>query len=338
MRDGITGSPFVRPGGELRLSNSGQLELLRGLAERGKTLRTRVLGSSMSPFIQSGDILTISPPGGRPPRIGDVFAFTRSDSGRLVIHRIIARRGAGWILQGDNSRISDGIIRNDQLIGRVTTVERRGRPVRFGLERGRRIVPWLVRLKILPVFQAIVRFLRRRAVLFLRRLQNHGLYRSAARRLLKGAFIIEATGGDTAAIRNSAGPDIPDPVPSGVTVFTARRPGRLLGTARLVRVPESDRPITGFWLFSLTVRTRYRGMGVGETLVRQVLRRSASEGATRLSVSVLEDDIRAFRFCGKLGFTPAVFPAPETRPEYGETPDGRRRVVLCRQWAADRSP
>ena len=38
--DKMTDSSFVRPGGELQLSNLGQLELLRGLVERGKTIRT----------------------------------------------------------------------------------------------------------------------------------------------------------------------------------------------------------------------------------------------------------------------------------------------------------
>jgi hypothetical protein len=37
-------TPFVTPGGELRLSNAGQLEMLRGMVERGVPLRTKVRG------------------------------------------------------------------------------------------------------------------------------------------------------------------------------------------------------------------------------------------------------------------------------------------------------
>jgi hypothetical protein len=55
-------SPFVSQGGELRLSNPGQRELLRAVAERGAALCTTVRGFSMSPFICDEDVLTIAPP------------------------------------------------------------------------------------------------------------------------------------------------------------------------------------------------------------------------------------------------------------------------------------
>jgi hypothetical protein len=101
-------SSFTRGGGELRLSNLGQLALLRGMAERGVPLRTTVRGFSMAPFIRDEDVLTIKPLNGRAPRPGEVVAFTLPHTGRLAIHRVIAAVDEARIIRGDNRPEPDG--------------------------------------------------------------------------------------------------------------------------------------------------------------------------------------------------------------------------------------
>lgn len=140
---------FTRPGGELHLSNLGQLELLRGMAEHGKPLRTTARGFSMSPFIRDEDVLTIVPMHGRAPRVGEVVAFTLPDSGRLAIHRIVARVGACWLVRGDNCPENDGLVASGDIIGRVVRVERQGREVRLGLGVEARLIAWLQRAHLL---------------------------------------------------------------------------------------------------------------------------------------------------------------------------------------------
>lgn len=123
-------SSFVASGDVLHLSNAGQLELLRGVAERGAPLRTTVRGWSMSPFIKDDDVVTIEPLRGE-PRVGDVAAV--SDEGRMAVHRVVARRSRGWLVLGDNCERPDGVYPRAAFVGRVVRVERAGRDVRLGL-------------------------------------------------------------------------------------------------------------------------------------------------------------------------------------------------------------
>ena len=139
----MTESTFIRSEGELRLSNPGQLELLRATVERGMALRTSVRGFSMAPFIRDHDVLTIAPLNGRVPRAGQVVAFTQTRTGRLAIHRVIAKVGDGWLIRGDNCPEADGLVRHEHIVGCVVRVERKGREVRLGLGAEARIIAWL---------------------------------------------------------------------------------------------------------------------------------------------------------------------------------------------------
>ncbi len=143
---------------ELRLSNAGQRDLLRAFAAQGATLRTPARGVSMQPLICDRDILTIVPLANHAPRAGDVIAFTLPGSGKLTIHRVVARTEGGWILRGDSSAQDDGVIPRSEMIGIVTRVERQGRAVRLCLGPAAGCIAALRR-------QAGIRFLRRLAAL-----------------------------------------------------------------------------------------------------------------------------------------------------------------------------
>ena len=122
-------SRFVSEGGELQVSSAAQLELLEELTRHGAALRTEVRGTSMSPFIQDRDVVTISPLGRREPQLGDVLAIGMQMPKRLVIHRVVARARAGLLTKGDNLRAPDAIVERDLVLGRVVRVERNGRDV-----------------------------------------------------------------------------------------------------------------------------------------------------------------------------------------------------------------
>lgn len=332
-------SSFARPGGELRLSNLGQLELLRGLVERGKTLRTRVRGFSMAPFIRDGDVITVVAIDGHKLKVGEVTAFTQSGSGRLAIHRIIARESSGWLLRGDNSPGADGVIACDRLIGRVTRVERRGHTIRLGLGVERWIIAWLVRHDFIFVLKMLFHLPRRIAGAFLFRLQNYYLYRVIVKRLFKHVSIVEATDGDMQLVHahfNPNEPIIPENPDPNVTNYVAKRTAKVLGFVQLVRHVEPDIPMKGHWLFSLTVWGRYRGLGVGESLTKRVIDRSVLDGASELLLLVFQDNIRAICLYRKLGFEQILLPALEPQLEMEKLQHGRRRVVMRKQLTANR--
>ena len=144
------------------LSNLEQRELIRAVTERGAPIRTRVSGFSMSPFIRDGDVLTIAPLNGRAPRVGEVVAFTQPDTGRLAIHRVIARVGTAWHIRGDNSPEPDGIVPRENLLGVVTRVECEGRDVRLGLGAERALIALLQRANVLQRLVYMVARLRRK--------------------------------------------------------------------------------------------------------------------------------------------------------------------------------
>jgi hypothetical protein len=150
-----TASPYVSHGAELSLSNRGQLELLRGMNERGVALRTTARGFSMHPFIKDQDVLTISPIHDSEPQVGDVAAFIHPHTGKLVIHRIITRTAAGWQLKGDNSTETDHLTAREHMLGRVTRIERKGKDVRLGLGLERRVIAALTRYHILTMIKKL---------------------------------------------------------------------------------------------------------------------------------------------------------------------------------------
>ena len=96
------------------------------LAEKGILIYTTV-GNSMRPFLRSGqDLMVIEArKGGRYyPR--DVVLYRRK-SGKYVLHRIMWVRKQDYVLCGDNCRELEYGIRDDQILGVLTAVIRKGR-------------------------------------------------------------------------------------------------------------------------------------------------------------------------------------------------------------------
>ena len=114
----------------------------------------------MHPFIHDGDLLTIYPQNGCSPRLGEVVACCHPETGRLVVHRVVARRAGGVLLQGDNTLAADGYIASGNVLGRVTRVARQGSRVRLGLGPERCFIALLARHGLLqPVLNRVHRLL-----------------------------------------------------------------------------------------------------------------------------------------------------------------------------------
>lgn len=92
------------------------------------SLRIRATGSSMLPSIRPGDVLQIRRCRPVEAGRGDVVLFIRHS--RLFAHRVVARVGAGLVTQGDALAAPDPSVRASELLGKVTHVLRRGKPIR----------------------------------------------------------------------------------------------------------------------------------------------------------------------------------------------------------------
>jgi GNAT superfamily N-acetyltransferase len=324
-------STFVHSGGELPLSNLGQLDLLRGMVERGRPLRTRVRGLRMSPFIRDGDVLTITPMNRGTPRGGEVVAFVQPHTGRLAVHRVVACVDAGWLVRGDHRAEPDGIVPRENMLGVVTCVERDGQHVRLGLGAELAWIAMLGRNDGLMRLKTLWNLLHRIAASVLHRAQALPLYRAFGKRFVPCIEIAGAIADDVAAVYRHFNPFEPyrdQPPDLNVTNWVAKRAANVIGFVQLVYHPKENFPWVGHWLFSLQVWTRYRGLGIGEMLTQRVISQAAAEGAPELLLAVFQDDAGAIRLYRKLGFEQVALPALEPQLEAEKQQFGRRRVVM----------
>ena len=137
---------FHKAGSELPISGSALLELVKAILTRDMPVRFRALGSSMEPFIKSGDVITVAPLHKHHPRIGEVVAFIHPESNKLVVHRVVAKKDDALFIQGDSSHnFPDGFVSKENLIGSVTHLWREGRKVWLGLGPERLLIAFLSR-------------------------------------------------------------------------------------------------------------------------------------------------------------------------------------------------
>jgi hypothetical protein len=119
--------PNIVPGGELPLAGESLAGLMRAVLEKGKAFRFEARGTSMHPFIQNGDVVTVEPLADGGPRTGDIVVFVHPGTGGVRAHRIVKTGGGRYLLKGDNALGNDGALARDALLGIVVRHERRGR-------------------------------------------------------------------------------------------------------------------------------------------------------------------------------------------------------------------
>lgn len=149
------------------------LSLIRATLERGAVFRFKATGFSMSPFVKDGDVITLSPLFDIPPYFGDIVAFVRPKTGKLVIHRITGKYAGYYNIKGDNTWQVDSPIAEKNILGRLVKVERDGRHIRFGRGLERFLIAFLSRRNLLPLLfrgWRVVPFFVRRFLLWTIRL------------------------------------------------------------------------------------------------------------------------------------------------------------------------
>jgi hypothetical protein len=133
-RVGKSGKPINGQVKDLVLANTELVDLMRQFLSRGMPFRFRARGWSMTPFIQDGDAISVAPFRQNRPGLGEVAVYVQPQTGHLVVHRVIGKRGRACLIQGDNVASGpDGLVLPESLLGRVTKVERNGRLVWLGL-------------------------------------------------------------------------------------------------------------------------------------------------------------------------------------------------------------
>jgi len=116
---------------------------------KGKSLSFRIASGSMSPMIEVGDTVKVSRAEPNRIHIGDILAF--QDGQNVVVHRFIGKSWSNRQLvfhhRGDAGAFS-GKIPAQNLIGRVTAIEKEGRKICLDSVRlvlGNRVLGWRLR-------------------------------------------------------------------------------------------------------------------------------------------------------------------------------------------------
>jgi signal peptidase I len=117
-----------RVGGERRADDAVRIA---DALKRGGRISLRVHGTSMQPWVRPKDIALIRQISIENVRCGDVVLFRREH--QLFVHRIVEKRGslnaAQLLSKGDTHPTSDGIVQEQELLGRVMRIYRNGRRI-----------------------------------------------------------------------------------------------------------------------------------------------------------------------------------------------------------------
>jgi signal peptidase I len=138
-----------------RVGNAS-IELACGLAEEvvrtfGE-VRLRVSGTSMVPSILPGDLVLIKKASLPDISAGEIVVYLRK--GRFVVHRVVDRNAAGTvdrpegprlITRGDRLRQDDAPVSEQELLGRVVSIERDSRKVALPATGSNRAIVRLLR-------------------------------------------------------------------------------------------------------------------------------------------------------------------------------------------------
>jgi signal peptidase I len=136
------------------IGDSDLLKLCQETLGKGSHLRFRALGGSMYPFIRSGDIITAKPIPPENLTVGQVLFYYKD--GSFFAHRLKERSSNSlMITRGDNLPFNDNFITPSEVLGKIVTIERRGKKI--DMESGlMRLVNWTIAR--IPIYW-IIRFM-----------------------------------------------------------------------------------------------------------------------------------------------------------------------------------
>ncbi|MGA1867639.1 MAG: signal peptidase I [bacterium] len=110
------------------------IDLSIRLLRQGKSIRFQAPGHSMQPTIREGEVITIEPIAPSAVHKGDIILYTWEHG--ILVHRVIGIKCKGndvayFITRGDAALTCDSPVSSSQILGKVISVERKGRCIKF---------------------------------------------------------------------------------------------------------------------------------------------------------------------------------------------------------------
>ena len=144
---------------EFSLSGKALAELIQATLAKGAGFRLKVKGFSMFPFIRDGDVITISNLPDSSMNFGRISAFFDSQTGKLVMHRIVGKNNGGYLIKGDNTFKADRLICKENILGYVNRIERNNKAVFLSLGWERLLIAFFSKTRVLYLVTRLSRLL-----------------------------------------------------------------------------------------------------------------------------------------------------------------------------------
>jgi signal peptidase I len=335
------------------LSNSDLLKLSSNLIEKSASIRFRAKGFSMRPFIQDGDLITVSPLRDSTIRVGDVVLCKTADD-RAIVHRMIQKttksNRAIFFIKGDAAFGQPEEVDTKRVLGRVVAIERNGRERKLDTKLYRIIGLFFAGLSpfsrwIYPLGSKVKRKGRKHLGIILEKLQTPKLYGFLAKNLIKenihykiaapsdahsvSRFYMYDKQYESDNLTDTFKEQLENPEDSGYWLI-AKQKDMVIGGVTLSRSQEGNSPHAGWWLFGMKVNWRYRRMGIGEKLTKMAAEVATKHGASEIKLLVFEDSKPANNLYRKSGFRQISVPELDEQLQEEAKKTSRLRIILAK--------
>ena len=282
---------------KLNLGSSDLAELAAEVFDRGGVISFIAMGSSMLPTLKDGDLLTAVPEDPFSIQQGDLLLY-RTGEGSAAVHRVsdasrVSSHGE-LTLSSDSDPEDHYRISIEQVMGKIVSASRDGKSIRIDTvtseEPQTAFASFIARLKSTP---------RNTAVRIFSAASSFRLYRKLYSAILRPMVRYEIH----PAEKHSGFPGMQ----SNWDWLNAYLFGRRIGSAQLIRF-EQGTPFGEYpWLFSMRVRSLFRGGGVGRGLTSLAVSSAGLSGARMIGLLVDETNYRALNLYRSMGFRTVSF-------------------------------
>ncbi len=275
----------------------------------------------MRPFIQDGDLITVSPLQNSPVKVGDVVLYKTLDD-QVIVHRVIRKTIKGsetvFFIKGDANLSRPEEADRKRVLGRVVAIERNRRKRKLDTKLYRIIGLFFALLSpfsrwIYPLGSKVKHKGRKHLGIILEKIQSFKLYGLLAKKLMKKNIHYQ--------IKDSE---------DFVYQLVAKHKDMVIGGVTLSEFQESNYPYTGWWLFGMKINWRYRRMRIGEKLTKMAADIAAKHGASEIKLLVFEDAKPANNLYRKSGFRQISVPELNEQLQEEAKKTSRLRIILAK--------
>jgi signal peptidase I len=107
-------------------------------------LRLPVVSDSMRPLLRAGDWIFVEAVTSPALGLGDIIVVQRG--AELITHRLVAQDEQGWRTHGDNTRVLDPVVLIEEIVGRVSAIERGTHRIDLRARRWQTTNRWIGRI------------------------------------------------------------------------------------------------------------------------------------------------------------------------------------------------